>query len=147
MSDEAAEQHCCSVTLIVTGKDLDPDEVTALLGMTPDQSWRYGEHRSFVRNDGSTRVFDSIHDESGWKCFMPSAQSNWSLQEQLASWLDRLSGFGDHIRRFNDRGWETELNCFVASSEFLQLSTSILSKLAGLGLDLTITFSPDRQTP
>jgi hypothetical protein len=144
MSGEPGDGHCCSVTLIVTGEDLDPAVVTAALGMTPDRSWRRGEYKSFVRGDGTTRVFDSIHDEGGWKCFMPSSEQTWPIQDQLASWLERLSGFRDVIRAFNDRGWDTELDGFVATSEFRHLPPGLMSKLAGLGLTLALTFSPDR---
>lgn len=139
-----ADLHCCSVTLIVTGKDLDPDVVSAALGMAPDRAWRRGERKGFVRSDGTTRVFDSVHDEGGWKCFMPPSQQPWPIKDQLSSWLERLSGSGPAIRRFAERGWETELDGFVATSEFLHLPVGTLSQLASIGIDLALTFSPDR---
>jgi hypothetical protein len=62
----------------------------------------------------------------------------------LSSWLVRLSALGQVIRGFADRGWETELDGFVATSEFLHLPVGTLSQLANLGIDLALTFSPDR---
>ncbi len=42
--DEAV--HYCSGTLIIVGDDLDPEELSIALGMTPDQSWRRGEQKT-----------------------------------------------------------------------------------------------------
>jgi hypothetical protein len=138
------EAHCCSVTLIVSGADLDPDLVSAALGMAPDRSWQRGEPKSFVRNDGSIRVFDNAHDEGGWKSFMPPSQNSWPIQDQLESWLVRLSGLENVIRLFDERGWETELDGFVATREILHLPPGLMLELVGLGLSLALTFSPDR---
>jgi hypothetical protein len=56
------DDHCCSVTLIVVGDDLEPDVVTSVLGWLPNKSWRRGEHKRVMQPDGNERVFDSIHD-------------------------------------------------------------------------------------
>ena len=84
------EEHCCSVTLIVVGDDLEPEVVTSTLGWPPDQSWRRGERKRFTRPDGTERVFDSVHDWGGWKLFTADDERGRSLQDQVAAWLERL---------------------------------------------------------
>jgi hypothetical protein len=135
------EYHCCSATLTVVGDDLDPASVTAALGWTPDQSWRRGEHKRFTRADGTERIFDSVHDSGGWACFGSADERERSLQDQVAAWLDRLRGKGVAILGLRTRGWEVELDCFAATSEYLHLPTDLMGELASLGVDLAVTFS------
>jgi hypothetical protein len=137
------EYHCCSATLTVVGDDLDPAAVTTALGWSPDKSWRRGEHKRFTRDDGTDRVFDSVHDSGGWKRFGSAEERERSLQDQVAAWLDRLRGKGPVLRDLWARGWEVELDCFAATSEYLHLPTGLMTELAGLGVDLAITFSAD----
>jgi hypothetical protein len=135
------EEHCCSVTLVVVGDDLEPEVVTFTLGWPPDKSWRRGERRRFTRPDGTERVFDSIHDRGGWKNFTAADERERSLQDQVATWLERLRLKAQALRRLHDRGWEVELDCFAATSESLDLPVTLLGELAGLGIGLVLTFS------
>lgn len=134
------EEHCCSVTLIVVGDDLEPEVVTSTLGWPPDQSWRRGERKRFTRPDGTERVFDSVHDWGGWKLFTANDERGRSLQDQVAAWLERLQVKEQALRCLHDRGWEVELDCFAATSERLDLPATVLGALAGLGVGLVLTF-------
>src|SRR5436309_1007561 len=105
MADVQAE-HCCSVTLIVVGADLDPDEVTKALGLEAHRSWRRGERQAFVRPDGSIQRFDSVHERGGWKHFLPTRyKENRPLDEQFWLWLARLRGLAAAIKTLTARGW------------------------------------------
>jgi hypothetical protein len=137
------EAHCCSVTLIVVGDDLEPEVVTAALGWNPDQSWRRGERKRFTRPDGTERVFDSSHDWSGWKLFAADDEREQSLQDQVAAWLKCLRVKEPVLLDLRDRSWEVELNCFAATSECLDLPVTVLDELARLGVGLALTFSAD----
>jgi len=135
------EEHCCSVTLIVVGGDLEPEVVTSTLGWLPDRSWRRGERKRFTWRDGTERVFDSVHDWGGRKRFAADDERRQSLQDQVAAWLERLRVKGPALRCLHDRGWEVELDCFSATSESLDLPVTVLGELAGLGVGLALTFS------
>jgi hypothetical protein len=140
--DDANAKHCCSVTLIVVGEDLDPDEVTAILGLEASQSWRRGERKSFVRADGSVLYSDSIHERGGWKHFLPDRyRENRPLSEQLFLWLARLRRHVDAVKRLTERGWKVELDCFAIGNEVLVLDNSDLREIAELGVDLALTLS------
>ena len=135
------DEHCCSVTLLVVGDDLQPEVVTSTLGWPPNQSWRRGERKRFKRPDGTERVFDSVHEWGGWKLFVADDERGRSLQEQVVAWLERLRVKGQALRCLHDRGWEIELDCFAATSECLDLPVSVLGELVGLGVGLALTFS------
>jgi uncharacterized protein DUF4279 len=85
-----SEEHCCSVTLIVVGDDLEPDVVTSTLGWPPDRSWRRGERKRFTRADGTELIFDSNNDWGGWKLFTTDDERGRPLQDQVGAWLERL---------------------------------------------------------
>lgn len=141
--EEMRVAHCCSVTLIVVGGDLEPEVVTSALGWNPGQSWRRGERKRFKRSDGTERVFDSVHDRGGWKLFAVDDERERSLQDQVAAWLERLHAKGPALLGLRDRSWEIELNCFAATSECLDLPVTVLGELASLGVGLSLTFSAD----
>ena len=136
------EEHCCSVTLIVVGADLEPEVVTSTLGWSPDQAWRRGERKRYTRPDGTERVFDSVNDQGGWKRFPADDEGDSSLEDQVGAWLERLRPKGQALRSLHDRGWEIELNCFAATSEGLELPAAVLGELGGFGVGLALTFSP-----
>jgi hypothetical protein len=137
------EEHCCSMTLIVTSEDLEPEAVTNALGWPPDQSWRRGERKRLKRPDGTARIFDSVHESGAWKLFQADEARRRSLEDQFAEWLQRLRAKEGALRALRDRGWEIELDCFVATSEYLELPVTVMGELAGFGVGLALTFSAD----
>ena len=136
-----SERHCCSITLIVIGDDLEPEKVTSALGWSPNQSWRRGEQKQFIRRDGSIRTFGSIHEWGGWKLFSSDEERKLSLDEQLTAWMARLRTKGHELQGLHQRGWKSELNFFVASSECLDMPVNVLNALASLGVGLNLTLS------
>jgi hypothetical protein len=144
-----SERHCCSVQLIVTGSDLDPNAVTAALGMEPDRSWRRGERRSFTSPDGSVQQLESTHEEGGWARRIPDRYRDEPLDRQLFLWVARLGELSDAIRALRRRGWVIELDGFTATSEVVLLSHEDLRGLADLGIDLALTLAcgPGRLAP
>lgn len=140
------DEHCCSVLLIVTGEDLDPDVVTAGLGLPPHKAWRRGERKRFTRPDGSELLLDSIHEQGGWKHLTPDKDINSSLQDQITAWLECLADKRQALRYLSNRGWDIELNCFAATSEYVYLHVSVLNELVDLGIHLSLTFSADAES-
>jgi hypothetical protein len=59
-------------------------------------------------------------------------ERGWSLQDQVAAWLERLRVKGQALRSLHERGWEVELDCFAATSECLDLPATVLGELAGV---------------
>jgi hypothetical protein len=144
-----SERHCCSVRLIITGSDLDPAGVTAVLGMEPHKSWRRGERKSLTRPDGSVKQFESIHEEGGWTLRIPDCYRDEPLDRQLTIWVARLRELSDALWALKRHGWVIELDCFAASSEVIVLSHRDLRGLADLGIDLALTLAcgPEHLAP
>ncbi len=136
------DTHCCSATLIILGDHLDPEEVTARLGLRPDRIWRKGEHKSFKRPDGSTLTFDSVNEYSGWKLFVSESLHRASLPDQLQYWLKFIDAREATLRSLHDNGAEIVLDLFIATSEVADLSPGELAKLSRCGVGLEWTFSP-----
>jgi len=138
-------EHCCSVTLIVTGEDLDPETVTRTLSMAADKFWTRGEQQSCTLPDGKVLHFESAHQVGGWKRFLPEAETDRPLDDQIRYWLSELRERGDAIHELLELGCRIELNCFAAGSEVLWLSNRELRDLAELGVDLSLTIASDFQ--
>lgn len=141
MKNNDTAEHCCSVTLIVTGKDLDPKTVTRTLSMAADRSWSRGEQKSCTRPDGKVLHFERVYEWGGWKRFLPEAETDRPLDDQIRYWLSELRERRDAIHELLELGCCIELNCFAAGSEFLWLSNRELRDLAKLGVDLSLTLS------
>lgn len=139
--------HCCSVTLIVLGDDLEPDLVTSALGWSPNKSWRRGERKNFVRADGTKRVFDSVYEWGGWKLFSSDEERELSLREQVAAWLERLRGKAAAFKVLQQHGCEARLDCYTNTAEYLEFSAEALSELAGLPLGLCLKFDAISSEP
>jgi len=138
----------CSATLMVLGDDLIPEKITEQIGLEPNQSWRRGERKSFIRNDGTVHYFDDVHEWGGWKCFIPKKHEALELEEMLAWWCDLLEGRESQMRELEGQGYWLEMNCFVAMSETvtIEVSADLQQRLASFRLNLSIRFSPDALT-
>ncbi len=53
------KEYTSSVTLMILGDKLTPNDVSNELGLKPSQAWKKGEQKSFSRSDGSKIEFDS----------------------------------------------------------------------------------------
>src|SRR5262245_57839954 len=85
-----SEVHHLSLALIITGHDLEPDVATSALGWQPNKSYRRGERKQIIRPDGTARVFDSAHNQGGWKLLSSDDEHDWPLQDQVEHWLKKL---------------------------------------------------------
>jgi hypothetical protein len=86
MSDSVEQSW--SVTLILTGEEMDPGAVSRELGMRPDQFWWKGSHESFGL---SARSRKSPAPWSGWKKFASPAVAQLPLEDQLNAWLSAIT--------------------------------------------------------
>ena len=143
MTDES-DIPACSAILVITGAELEPENVTYLLNLTPDRSWRRGERKSFPRTDGSIRYFESVYSDGGWKRFLPSEVQDLHLDEQLAYWADTLAGRSEAMRTLLEQGFGAEINCCMVTGTAaeVQIPAERVSDFARRGVDIRITFYP-----
>lgn len=130
-----------SVTLIVLGRDLNPDTVSHELSLTPSKSWSKGEQKQIERSDGSQRVFDSRYEWGGWKLFMDSKLNNDLLEAQLQFWIDLLQDKTEAITRLKSHGLQCLLDVFITTdaTASVVLPEELQKSLAALGLEIELS--------
>src|SRR5438067_7276882 len=106
-----------SATLIVLGEDLDPSEVTRVLGMFPDQAWRAGEVPQVQTPNGRWIESPRAVEWGGWKKFMPRSLNGEILEVQLEHWAGELESRAVAIESLRARDWSVTLDCFLTASE------------------------------
>jgi len=120
---------------MILGNNLDPDAVSQELDLTPSQSWRKGEYKSFTRSDGSRKIFNSRHDWCGWKLFIAPMNKEAPLETQLQYWCEALQDKTNAITRLKAKEMHCVLRVFITTDatasivlpETLQTSISSLS--------------------
>jgi hypothetical protein len=136
-------EYVGAVTLMLLGDGLNPDEVSSELGLVPSQCWRKGEKKSFLRADGTTRVFDSEHEWGGWKMLIPPEHKDDLIESQLEFWVDLLQSRIMALKRFRLLAFHCALDIFITSSETasIVIPHNLLTEVAALGVDLQWSFS------
>lgn len=137
-----------SVTLLILGDNLDPNEVTRRLAIFPDQAWRVGDFPEIQTPSGRWIQSTSAALFGGWKKYMPKILEGEMLGIQLLHWSEALESKADIIRALRDRGWSVILDCFVTASEpeMVELTAELLAKLAAIGSDVDFHFYPHSET-
>jgi hypothetical protein len=133
--------------LIVLGRDLEPDRVSALLGIQPDQVWRRGERQSFKRKDGTILQFKTRHGRGGWKAWLKGAERKRSISAQVGLWCRRLSGKRGAVQELQKLGYSLIIDSCAAAPDFIHLSAELHRQLADLNVSLDITFFTGPQSP
>jgi len=133
MSNRA--EYAGSVSLIITGRELDPEVVTRVLGMKPDAAWRRGDAIGSLSAPARAR-------EGGWKKLAARSRRSPYLEPQLAAWASALRPKASLIRRLTARGYYCRLSWFAASNETvsLMLPVTLQRSLAALGLAWELSF-------
>ena len=128
-------------SLRVFGDDLEPEEVTRLLGHSPSRSWRKGEiqssksGRSFTRRSGA------------WLLEVDSAEPE-DFNGQVAKLLGMLTNDGTVWLQVTTR-FEVDLFCgwfMGTSNEGVSVSPLTMSALGKFGIELSLDiYGPDRE--
>ena len=129
---DSDEEYLSSVTLCITGHDLDPEMVTRILDMSPSKSWKRGEKKVF--RDGSVHIYPW----GGWKRFQSDDVLHRPLHEQLEYWVQLLAGKENALKKMCAMNCTAVLDCFVTFTNVATLSipAGLLEKLARIGIDI-----------
>jgi len=145
MTDTSAnntqKSYSSSVTLLITGENLDPNVVTDKLSLTANQSWKKGEKRIF----SSGREY--IYPWGGWKRFAQEQEASFLLEEQLEAWLNVLSQKATEIEFIKSLGASVTLDCYISVSNAAttQIKVEILTKLGNLGIAVALNIFGDAE--
>ena len=132
-----------SVTLMILGKNLDPDVVSQELDLMPSQSWSKGGYHSFTRSDGSKRIFNSRHDWGGWKRYIAPKYKEAQLETQLQYWCEALQDKTNAITRLKSKGMHCVLKVFIATeaTASMVLPETLQKSLANLGMEIEFSIN------
>jgi hypothetical protein len=104
------------------------EEITAVLGLQPTESWRKGDVGQYVKQ----------RPDSGWCLHSPLPRTNLRIDEHVEALLPLLEARGEFVRELGDR-FQTYLACvghFSKSSPGFFLSKAVTRRLSLLGLSL-----------
>jgi Domain of unknown function (DUF4279) len=124
--------HPYTVELRIVGSNLDPEQVTADLGILPTQVRRKGEARSKTSNWPTTMWGIEV---------LPPGQDDWSsLEDGLNALLSVVAPVQSRIRRYSTAN-EVFLWCGHFTSSFdggPVLTPNLLRSLAEMGVQLVL---------
>jgi hypothetical protein len=142
MAEEIKEY--CACKLLVRGDELDPEQVTALLGVEPSEAHRLGDHLPYPRNHKDAgKPSDLIARTGTWKLDVDKEKKwSWDAEAQLDYWCVFLTSREAAIRKLQARGFEVVLDCFVDEGPvvYVDLSAELMQTLGNLGVALKFAF-------
>lgn len=123
-----------TAVLRVFGDDLDPDEISALLGSRPSSFARKGE-RLAIGTAGRVRILKT----GRWSLNAVDSRPE-GVEAQIFAILDRLTGDMDIWRSLSDR-YQLDMFCGVfmdSGNDNLSLSSKALFALGQRGIELEL---------
>jgi hypothetical protein len=131
-------------TLYIWGDDLDPGEITELLGIQPQISWRQGDRSFKVNRKGeiTTEPTGLYHRRGMWKRRIDETKQSWKVSEQLVDWCDTLRQRGSRLKSLRDRGYDVSIDCYIDEGPIVlfELPLTLLERLVEFGIALSFGF-------
>ncbi len=135
---EVGDSH---VSVRFFGEELDPDEVTESLGITPTNVHRQGERH--IGRAGGSRRWPTAH----WS-LTSHLPASAPLEDHLDALLDRLNV--PAVRSLSVKGWRLDFLCSCFLDDWNQgttLSPDVLARLTALGAALVLDLHSFDPTP
>lgn len=125
-----------SASLVLSGKNLDPQEVTTKLGIMPSESFSRGDYRTDTEK--WSRGFWKLSSEKIGEEEM-RAHIEW-LVDQLFPIKHQLQ---EQLKDPTIRAWISCYWLLPTDHEVISLSSSLLAKIAEIGLDIDVDLVVD----
>jgi hypothetical protein len=138
------EIEYCSCKLCVRGDELDPQQVTALLGVEPTEAYRKGAHLRFPPNHKDAGKPGGLIVRTGvWRLEVAKEKKReWDAASQLDYWCVFLTSREAAIRELQARGYEVMIDCFIDQGPvvYVDVSVELMQILGNLGVALKFGF-------
>ena len=138
------EIEFCSCKLYVRGDDLDPQQVTALLGVEPSEAYRRGDHLRYPpKHKDADRPGSLIVRTGTWRLDIDQEKRwSWDAAAQLDYWCVFLTSREPVIRELQQRGYDVMIDCFIDEGPvvYLDVSVELMRTLGNLGVALKFGF-------
>lgn len=128
-----------TVSLRVEHPTVDPDQISAQLGIKPDTKWMAGSERVSPKGN----LLDGKHEKSYWSCALES-DDRVGLADFLTTFTARLEAHKDFLRWIRSTGGRTEyfVGWFSNGNSGEIFSCDLLGKLSDLCIDLSLDVYP-----
>ena len=142
MSEETKEY--CACKLYVRGDDLDPKQVTTLLGVEPSAAYRRGDYWHYPRNHKRAGEPSELIVRTGtWRLEVDAEKKwSWGAEAQLDYWCVFLVNREAAIRELQACDYEVMIDCFIdeGSVVYVDLSAELMKTLGNLGVAVKFGF-------
>jgi len=122
-----------STRLVFCRENVDPEEVSHLLGLVPSEAVRVGEPLSY--GNGYAR-----ESHLGiWKLELPGACGADSVEEQIVQWLMLLEPLAGAFEQLKQMGYEPYLDCKASQGALsLCVDPEVLVRIGNLNIALSV---------
>lgn len=124
----------------IIGEDLDPEYITAFLGMKPDYSHKKGDASKRVNSSGKT-VIGPSHKTGIWSINSELPETS-SLEEHISWLLEKLALAGEKVKELSQKGYRVDIYCGHFLKHGFQggfnISPGVLEKMGKMGIILAI---------
>lgn len=126
-------QSRSSTQLVFCRENVDPSDVTRLLGLAPSEAVHVGEP---LRYDNECVRASHI---GIWKLWLPDAYDADSVEEQIAQWLVLLEPLASAFGRLKELGYTPYLDCKASQGSLsLCVDPEVLVRLGRLNIALSV---------
>jgi hypothetical protein len=133
-SDEGASRRF-DVELFIIHPKLDPAEITAELGLEPQNSHRAGDPRLTPKGD----TLPGIYHDTRWRYSIELELKDQWFSEEVTKLVDRLAPHGAFLRKLRESGGRAQVIVQFFGGYFGdEISRETLSKMIDLELDFGI---------
>ena len=126
------------VFLTILGDELNPDELTQLFDIEPDEAWSAGDNKALYGLPQKTYKW------GGWRKSVSPQFLDEELEPQVDHWCQFLRQHQTEIKKMQKDGIAFSLDCLIESEEtaFIQFDPKLTRELSELKLCIDLTFNP-----
>jgi hypothetical protein len=126
------KEYGSSVTLVILDTDLNPDLVSARLGLQPDRFWENGDVSK-----------NHTYKWGGWKKFVPDEIREEYVEDQLLYWATLLESKTKVLRSMSENLELVTLDCFIGLDETASIIVphTLQKSICDLGIEVRFSIS------
>lgn len=125
----------------IIGDNLDPEQITSLLGIDPDYSHKKGEANNRKNKLGKI-IVGTPHKTGIWTINSDLPETS-TLEEHIVSLLVRLDSAHDKIRQLSKEGYRVDIYCGHFLKHGYQggfdVSPEVLERMGKMGIHLAVS--------
>src|SRR5262249_40422598 len=135
ISDEEGAACRFYLDLFIVHPSINPDEITAALGLEPSHARRFGEKRATPKG----RLLEGTYPDSRWRHSVRHEIKGRFFARKIDELLDQLLPHRDFLHQLRTTGGQATLIVYFIDGYFTDsISNETLSKVVDLGMDLAI---------